>query len=406
MAMTHTDVTVPPDLDPFLLEHLDDPYPVYGRLREIGPVVHLPERDLWVVARYDSVCAVLRDHRRFVSGLGSSYVRVAESGLRAPFIDNDPPEHSRIRRSVQPRFRRSAIEELRPGVREATEAHVAAAVDAAVAQGEVDVVTALTQPLPDLAIRQLTGITPPDTETMTSWADSVMHMVGPDADPVHFARVMEAFGWLGTTGLAGMPAHCLGRLIMDRGGETGLLGDAEERLLTLGSIWLAGIDSTNSLMANAVHAFALFPRAWDAVRADPALIPNAIEEVLRWDSPFRQFFRRTSEEVELAGVRIPADADVCAILPAANRDPGRFGDPDAFDVARADARQHVAFGASIHLCIGAPVARLEAVELLTALSSRVRRFELAGAPVRNPNREIRNFTSLPVRLVPDRPGPS
>lgn len=389
-------VSLPPDLDPFLLEHIHDPYPVYARLRDHGPVVHLPGRDLWVVARYESVSAVLREHRRFVSGLGSSYVRVAESGFRAPFIDNDPPEHTRIRRSVQPRFARSAIEALRPGIREATERLVAGAV----AAGEVDVVTALTQPLPDLAIRQLTGITPPDTATITAWADSVMHMVGPDADPVHVARVMESFEWLAGSGLAGMPAHCLGRVITEMGGDTGALHEGEERLLVLGSIWLAGIDSTNSLLANAIHAFALFPDAWDALRADPALIPNAVEEVLRWDAPFKQFFRRTVGEVELGGVVIPADADVCAILPAANRDPARFPAPDVLDITRIDARQHLAFGASIHMCIGAPVARLEAAELLTALAARVRRFELAGRPVRNPNREIRNFTSLPVRMIP------
>ena len=380
-------------LDPFLLEHLDDPYPVYERLRDAGPMVHLPDRDLWVAARYESVSAVLRNYKVFASGLGSSYVRVADSGFKAPFIDNDPPEHTRIRRSVQQQFQRNRIEEMRPDVREPTERLVQAVVDA----GEVDVVTALTQPLPDLAIRRLTGITPPDTETITSWADSVMHMVGPDADPVHLERVLEAVGWLAETGLAGMPAHCLGRLIMEEGGDTGQLGD--ERLMTLASIWLAGIDSTNSLLANAVHAFALFPAAWDAVRADPSLIPNAVEEVLRWDSPFRQFFRRTTEEVEIGGVTIPADADVCAILPAANRDSARFADADTFDVTRPDARQHVAFGASIHLCIGAPVARLEAAEFLTCLASRVRAFELVGTPVRNPNREIRNFTSLPVRLV-------
>ena len=259
--------------------------------------------------------------------------------------------------------------------------------------------TALTQPLPDLAIRQLTGITPPDTATITSWADSVMHIVGPDADPVHVARVMESFEWLGATGLAAMPAHCLGRLITEHGGDTGLLHEGAERLLTLGSIWLAGIDSTNSLLANAIHAFALFPDTWDALRADPGLIPNAVEEVLRWDSPFKQFFRRTTTEVEIGGITIPADADVCAILPAANRDPERFADPDTLDITRSDSRQHVAFGASIHLCIGAPVARLEGVELLTALTARVRRLEIAGPPVRNPNREIRNFTSLPIRLI-------
>ncbi|WP_052357184.1 cytochrome P450 [Actinomadura welshii] len=390
-------VSVPRELDPFLLEHLDDPYPLYQRLRDLGPVLHLPSRNVWVVSHHDSVSAVLRNYRQFVSGLGSSYVRVADSGFRAPFIDNDPPEHTRIRRSVQQRFQRSAIEELRPGIRETTERFV----DAAVAEGEVDVVTALTQPLPDLAIRQLTGITPPDTDTITSWADSVMHMVGPDADPIHLARVLQAFEWLGGEGLATMPPHCLGRLVTEQGGDTGLLKEGEERLLVLGSIWLAGIDSTNSLMANAIHAFARFPQAWEALRADPDLIPNAVEEVLRWDSPFRQFFRRTLEEVEIGGVTIPPDTDVCAILPAANRDPDRFPDPDTLDIARSNARQHVAFGASIHLCIGAPVARLEAAEFLTALSARVSRFEIAGTPVRNCNREIRNFSSLPIRLVTD-----
>ncbi len=382
-------------LDPFLLEHLDDPYPVYERLRDQGPVVHLPDRDLWVAARYDSVSAVLRNYRQFVSGLGSSYVRVADSGFRAPFIDNDPPAHTRIRRSVQQHFQRSAIEEMRADVREPTER----LVEAAVAAGEVDVVTALTQPLPDLAIRRLTGITPPDTETITSWADSVMHMVGPDADPVHMQRVLEAVGWLSQTGLAGMPAHCLGRLIMEQGGDTGLLEMGEERLMTLASIWLAGIDSTNSLLANAVNAFALFPAAWDAVRADPSLIPNAVEEVLRWDSPFRQFFRRTTEEVEIGGVTVPADADVCAILPAANRDPARFADPDDFDVTRPDA---ASTSPSVRPSTSASAPRSPGwrpPSSSTSLASRVRAFELVGTPVRNPNREIRNFTSLPVRLV-------
>lgn len=388
-------ISAPPELDPFDLEHIDDPYPAYRRLRELGPVVHLPSRNLWIVARHRSVDAVLRDYRRFVSGLGSAYLRVAQTGLRAPFIDNDPPAHTRVRRSVQRHFQRSAVEELRPGIREDTEQ----LLDAAVATGTVDAVTALCQPLPDLAIRRLTGITPPDTDLLVSWADSTMQQIAPDYDPVHMTRLMDAFAWLGQEGLAGLPAHCLGRVIAEQGGDTGLLEEGEERLLTLGSIWLAGIDSTNSLMANALHAFALHPAQWDAVRADPQLIPNAVEEVLRWDSPFKQFFRRTSEPVEIEGVTIPADADVCAVLPAANRDPERFPEPDAFDVTRADARHHIAFGASIHLCIGAPVARLEAVELLTALATRVARIELAGEPVRNPNREIRNFSSLPLRFI-------
>jgi cytochrome P450 len=394
MTVPGPDIKVPRELDPFLLEHLDDPYPIYEQLRDLGPIVHLPDRDIWLAVRHASVSAVLRDHRHFVSGLGSSARRVAEAGFRAPFIDNDPPDHTRIRHAVQRRFHRPEVEKLRPAIHEAT----VQLVDAAVEQGDVDVVPALTQPLPQLAIQQLTGITPPDTGTMTSWADSTMHISGPDVDPVHTTRVMDAVLWLGSTGVAQMPEHCLGHLIMEHGGDTGGL-TGEERLLTLGSIWTAGIDSTNSLLANAMYAFATFPQAWNTIRTDPSLIPHAVEEILRWESPFRQFFRRTLEEVEFEGARIPADADVCVIFPSANRDPERFKNPDLLDVRRGNARQHVAFGASVHFCLGAPVARLEAAELLTVLSSRVARFELLGRPTRNPNRQVRNFTSLPMRLV-------
>jgi cytochrome P450 len=341
---------------------------------------------MWLVVRHAAVSAVLRDPRRFVSGLGSGAQRVTEAGYRAPFIDNDAPDHTRIRRAVQRRFNRSEVEKLRPAIREAT----VRLVDAAVEQGDVDVVPAL--------IQQLTGIVPPDERTMSSWADATTSLSAPGADPAHMRRVVEAFGWLGSTGVAQIPEHCLGHLIMQQGGDAGGIAD-DERLLALGSIWTAGIDSTNSLLANALYAFTRFPQAWQDLRADPSLVPHAVEEILRWESPFRQFFRRTVEDVELEGVRIPADADVCVIFPAANRDPERFENPDVVDVHRGDARQHLAFGASTHFCLGAPVARLEAAELLLALSSRVAGFELLGEPTRSPNRQVRAFSSMPMRLV-------
>ena len=153
-------------------------------------------------------------------------------------------------------------------------------------------------------------------------------------------------------------------------------------------------------MGNAVNAFTEFPDQWDAIRADPGLIPNAVEELLRWGSPFRSFYRRTLAEAVVGDVTVPAEADICVMLASANRDPRRFTDPDRFDVTRTDARHHLAFGTSIHLCLGAPVARIEAAELIFALASKVRRFERAGSPVRAASQTMRKFESLPVRLIP------
>lgn len=394
-TVTDSPPTLPTELDPFRVEHLDDPYPLYAQLRRRGPAVYLPERDVWFVSRYDAVDEVLRRYKDFRSGLGTSYIRVADSGFRFPFIDNDPPEHSRVRRSVQRHFGRGPTEQLRPRVRELVDG----LVEPALAAGEADIVTAFSRPLPDLTMREVTGIEPTDPDKVAAWADAVFHVLGPEPDPRYLELTMEGLGWLGEQGVPALPEHCLGALIMHAGGDTGGLADAQERLLALASIWMAGIDTTNGLISNAFNAFADHPAQWDAVRDDPDLVPAAVEEVLRWDSPIRMFLRRTVDDVELQGVTIPADANVCALFPAANRDPDAFVAADDFDVTARREPTHLAFGASVHLCLGAPIARLELAELLDALRPRVARFEHAGPAVRATSRVIRNFSSLPIRFV-------
>jgi len=395
---TPTDVAhrLPASMDPFRPENLDDPYPFYARLRSLGGCTYLPDRNVWFVSTYASVSEVLRNYRQFVSGLGSSYHRVETSGFRFPFIDNDPPEHTRIRREVQRHFNKSSMGQLRPIV--ATNVRDLAV--RALEDDTVDVVQAFSKPLPDRTIAAVTGIQAPDSDTMARWADAVFHVVGPEPTAEQLASCLDSLQWLADTGLDAMPAHCLGRTMMDHGGDTGQLAkEGTERLYALASIWLAGVDTTNSLISNLINAFALHPTQWDAVRADRSLIPSAVEEGLRWDSPVRVFMRRTTEEVELQGVTVPANADICAIFPSANRDPGAFERPDEFDVTIRRGKQHLAFGASIHLCLGAPVARLEAVELLEYLADHVVRFEHVGEPVRGVSRVVRNFSSLPMRFV-------
>jgi len=170
-------------------------------------------------------------------------------------------------------------------------------------------------------------------------------------------------------------------------------------MMTLASIWMAGIDSTGALLGNAIDAFVEQPEQWELLRSRPDLIPNAVDELLRYEAPFRVFYRRTRAETEIGGVTVPAHAAVGVVLGSTGRDPRQFPDPDRVDVTRDNARTHLAFGTSVHLCLGQPLARLEVVSMLTELSSRVRRFERAGDPVRSPSGTMRKFLSLPVRLV-------
>ncbi|MEU9823286.1 cytochrome P450 [Pseudonocardia alni] len=392
--MTTAAPTVTDDLDPFRVEHLDDPYPLYAALRDRGPAVHLPDRDVWLVSTYSAVSEVLRNYKQFRSGLGTSYIRVADSGFRFPFIDNDPPEHTRIRRSVQGRFHRAEVEKMTTAVR----GFVREVCSSPLAEGAADVTT-IAKALPNLTIRDLTGVTAPDTDRMAAWADAVFHVLGPDFEPRHMDLTLESLDWLATTGVLDLPMRSLGREILDNGGCAGGLHEGQERLFALASIWIAGIDTTNALINILFDAFARHPEQWAALRADRSLIPAAVEEALRWDAPIRMFLRRTVDPVDLQGVTIPADADVVAIFPAANRDPLAFTDPDSFDITARRRNKHLSFGASIHLCLGAPVARLEATELLSHLADHVGRFEFVAEPVRAKSRVIRNFESLPIRFV-------
>jgi len=171
--------------------------------------------------------------------------------------------------------------------------------------------------------------------------------------------------------------------------------------MTLASIWLAGVDSTGALLGNAIDAFIEQPDQWELLRERPDLIPNAVEELLRYEAPFRVFYRRTRAEAEVGGVTIPAGATVCAVLGSTGRDPRQFPDPDRLDVTRENARTHLALGTSIHLCLGAPLARMEATSMLTELTRRVLRFERIGDAVRSASGTMRKFDALPVRLVAD-----
>lgn len=385
----------PTDLDPYSPQAQRDPHPYYDRLRGLGPVVHVPERDAWLVAGHAEAVHVLRHHAEFVSGDGVTFDVPTTRTERYPLIENDPPVHDRVRRAVQPSFTRNAIEKLRPGV----EAAAAAIAQDALERGEFDAVPVVAQEMPDRAMTLLTGLTPPSAQTLADWSDATSRGEEPTGTQEHAAQVMEALTWLAGEGLPAMPAHCLGRSIVDDGGAGGGLEEGSQRLMTLASIWLAGIDSTGALLGNAIDAFVEAPDQWDLLRRRPDLIPNAVEELMRFGTPFQAFFRRTRAVAEIGGVEVPAGARVGVLLAAANRDPRRFPDPHRLDVTRENARQHVALGHALHVCLGSPLARMEVASLLTELTRRVARFERAGEALRSPSQTVRKFATLPVRVV-------
>ncbi|MBB1033645.1 cytochrome P450 [Dietzia sp. CQ4] len=384
-------------LDPYSPPAQRDPYGFYDRLRQHDPVVYVPGRDVWLVSGYAQAVQVLRNHAEFVSGDGVTFNVPSARTERYPLIENDPPLHDQIRRSLQPSFSKRAIDAFKPGIEKAA----AEITHDAITRGEFDAVQVLAQAMPDQAMTLLTGITPPSAQTLADWSDATSRGEEPAGTEEHSALVMEAVTWLASEGLPNMPAHCLGRLIVDSGGNDGRLEhEGPQRLMTLASLWLAGIDSTGALLGNSIDAFVDNPDQWELLRSRPDLIPNAVEELLRFGAPFKAFFRRTRSAVEFDGVEIPAGARVAVLLAAASRDPLHFPDPHRLDVTRENAKSHLAFGSGLHTCLGSPFARLEVVALLTELTRRVARFERAGDAHRSRSQTVHKFDTLPVRVVP------
>lgn len=432
-------IEIDESLDPFARANLADPYRYYTRLRDRGPVLFLPSRNVYLATTYDAVDAALRDFRTFSSAQGAFYPKAGTvrpvgrrqfelikrayerapdatgkvlsavmgrfgSGLlkrdpypmTTPFIDADPPQHSNNRRAVQPFFTKQAVENVAPMVR----AHVSDLVERALARRNIDAVQAFSIDLPARVIADFTGMRAPEQHVFP-WAEAIFDMGGAEPPRATRQHAAQAYAWLLSSGTRDLPAGCMGRQIIESGcapDAGGSLVATADRILGLGAIWSAALDTTTSLISNMLNAFADHGDQWDRLRANPELAESAVEEALRFDSPIRMFFRTTTVETALCGVHIPAESRVSVVFAAANRDPAKFSAPDLFDIGRKP-NPHLAFGASVHLCLGAPLARLEARLLLQELANRVRSIERPAAGERTGNSLTHGFRKLPLRLI-------
>jgi cytochrome P450 len=321
----------------------------------------------------------------------------------------DPPDHTRLRRLATPAFSRPRIAALRPRV----QAIADGLLDDLQASGEVvaDLIQGFAFPLPFTVISELLGVPEADRDQLGGWFTTLL---APSSAPEPPAEAVAASADIVRylTGLLAWKRADPGEdLVTDlvRAADHGALSE-QEILSTIFQLTVAGHDTTTSLIGNGTAALLTHPDQRDKLAADPALLPHAIEEILRWDAPVpHSTFRYATRDVVLGGTVIPAFAQVIISLAAAGRDPARYNDPDKFDIARAGT-SHLAFGHGIHHCLGARLARLEAVIAFTTLLGRFPAMRLAvPRPAlrwgHGDGLVLRGLTQLPVILSPGDPGP-
>jgi len=385
-------------IDPFSHAFLEDPYPHHESLREAGPVVRLEHYGIWAMARHQEVRDALTDWQTYCSGAGvglSDFRK--EPPWRPPSIilEADPPLHTRTRAVLTRIMSPAAINALRATFEREAEALVGRLV----ARREFDGVADLAEAFPLKVFPDAVGISEQGRENLLPYGSMVFNSFGPRNDL--FDKAMANAGpvrdWImSRCSRAALAPDGLGMQIFGAV-DAGELTEAEAGMLVR-SFLSAGIDTTVYGIGNALYCLARYPEQWTILRENPSLIRPAFEEVLRFEAPVQTFFRTTTKDVDVAGVKLGEGEKVLLFLAAANRDPRRWERADTFDVRRR-ATGHMTFGTGIHGCVGQAVARLESEALFGALAKRVAKFEMTGEPTRRLNNTLRGLDTLPLRVV-------
>lgn len=405
--------TVPHELEAELVsrQFLADPYPTYRRLRDETPVAWSETQHSWMLTRYDDIMAALKDHRMSNAGRMRALLEpLAErdqwsAALIADHYDStlpfmNPPRHTGVKTILQRAFTTRAVQALGPDVE--------ALVEALVNQmdgNDQDLMTQLATQLPVNVIGRMLGVPEPDRAQFRPWTNHIFAIFSSGLPTQETVRTgaQSLFGM--RTYLQGLiedrrrepQADLISELIQIAQAEGSPLTD-EVVLANCVTLYTAGHETTSGFIGNAFVALFRHPEQLRRLREDPELIPNAVEELLRYDSSVQKAWRLGTEDIEIGGVTIPAGDRVSAMTAAANRDPAHFPDPDRLDIDRKIDR-HLAFGHGTHFCLGAMLARLEAVAAITIY---LRRFPTARhveeGLVWGPDVSFRSLLALPVRL--------
>ena len=392
-------------------DYFQDPYAYFSQMREEGPVtpVRLPHGDrAWLVTRYPEVRSALADPRLHKDWAGKltapDWVPDEVTGyLAVHMLNADPPAHTRLRKLVTKAFTARRIAGLRPRVEAITES-LLDAVEAELGAGggaeTIDQIESFAFPLPVTVICELLGVPARDQAQFRQWSNAI---VASEGEPGGFRAAGEAMYYYFTELVAAKRAapadDLVSALIEARDSEDSL--DERELIAMLWLLLIAGHETTTNLIASGALALLTHPAELSRLRSSPALLPGAVDELLRFVNPLNHATDRfTMEPVEIGGVTIPAREWVLCVTSSANHDPARFSAPDTLDLGR-DAGGHVAFGHGIHYCLGAPLARLEGEVAFGALLSRFPSLSLAAEASSLRWRQsslIHGLEALPVRL--------
>ncbi len=393
MSMTLTEAPAS-TLDPYTDQALLNPWPLYRELRGMGPVVWLEKYAMFALTRYDAVMKALRDWQAFPSSFGVMMNDDMNKLLRGNTLCSDGDAHNRLRRVVIRPVTPVALRSLQ----EEVEREAEAIVDRLYAKRRFCATAELATHLPVTIVSSAIGLPQEGRERMMEWSIGMFNCFGPmnararNAMPVlsemmQYARSHAVPGKLKPGSWAEAIHHA------------SAAGEVPSEAVPVMMIDYMGpsLDTTIFGIASGVWLFANYPDQWDLLRADPSLIPAAINEILRMEAPVQGFSRYVAHDYDLDSVALQQGSRAIMFYGAANRDPRQFSDPDRFDIRRDNAGRHLAFGTGPHMCLGMNLARLEMRALFTALARKVKRFHIE-AEQRALNNILRGFSKLIVTV--------
>ncbi len=391
-------------LDP---EVLANPYPLYHRLRREDPVHWDPYLHAWVVTRYADVLTVFQ---RFsaqrtptpeqLTALGLASLAPLAQVMVRQMLFLDPPAHARVRALASQAFTPRRVERLRSHIQDITHSLLDAVRD----KGQMEMIADLARPLPAIVTAELLGVPISDWRQLTAWSADFAQVLGNfQHNPERAPQVLRSLGEM----TAYFQAAVAQQRVHPREGLIGALLTAEvdgdrlsEEEVVANTIvtMVGGQETTTNLIGNGILTLLRHPEELERLREDLSLLPPAVEELLRYESPSQHTARLAPEDVVLGGKLISKRQAVIAVMGAANRDPERFAEPDRLDLGRQDNR-HVAFAWAAHFCFGAPLARIEGQVALEAVLRRMPGLRLAGGPLQwRENLGLRGLTALPVKF--------
>lgn len=398
--------------DPFVDPYISDPYAFYAESREREPVFYSPEIDHWVVTRYDDIKSILDDPETYSSRMAQSPIKPwpqeavdmlqAQNFNMIPNLsNNDPPSHTQVRHFLQDAFTPRRIAWLEPHVRRL----VRDAISAFPREGEIDLVKDLLYETPARVLFVFLGIPGTDVERIKRWSEGRALLTwGKPTDQEIISKMPDFIAYIQycielVERLDKNPGDDYTSELLKKLKEESPEGITRDRIvITLFGLLMAGHETTTNQSSNGIRALLQNRASWDRLCATPELIPNAVEEIIRYESSILSWRRVTNRQVEIAGVKVPEDAQVLVMLASGNRDDSQFPEGARFDIDRQNASRHLSFGHGIHYCLGAPLARLELRVFLEELTRNAADMRLVEGQEYTylPNTTHRGPTSLRV----------